>query len=77
MSPWTRPLDGSAWPPGPGPIGSSAPSARLDAAGIAVDDIGLRHPTLDDVFLSLTGHVAEGTSQAAETHMAGMSGVPR
>ena len=26
---------------------------------IAVLDIGLRRPTLDDVFLSLTGHVAE------------------
>jgi ABC-2 type transport system ATP-binding protein len=31
----------------------------LDEAGIAIDDIGLRRPTLDDVFLSLTGHVAE------------------
>jgi len=32
----------------------------LDEAGIAIDDIGLRRPTLDDVFLSLTGHAAEG-----------------
>ena len=32
---------------------------RLDAAGIALDDVGLRRPTLDDVFLSLTGHAAE------------------
>jgi ABC-2 type transport system ATP-binding protein len=31
----------------------------LDEAGIAIDDIGLRRPTLDDVFLSLTGHSAE------------------
>ena len=31
---------------------------ELDEAGIAVDDIGMRRPTLDDVFLSLTGHVA-------------------
>jgi len=31
----------------------------LDEAGIAIDDIGLRRPTLDDVFLSLTGHAAE------------------
>ncbi|GAA0633153.1 daunorubicin resistance protein DrrA family ABC transporter ATP-binding protein [Streptomyces thermocarboxydovorans] len=31
----------------------------LDARGIEIDDIGLRRPTLDDVFLSLTGHVAE------------------
>jgi ABC-2 type transport system ATP-binding protein len=31
----------------------------LDDAGIAIDDIGLRRPTLDDVFLALTGHAAE------------------
>ncbi len=31
---------------------------RLSAAGIGVDDISLRRPTLDDVFLSLTGHAA-------------------
>ncbi|AXK33823.1 ATP-binding cassette domain-containing protein [Streptomyces armeniacus] len=32
---------------------------ELDARGVEIDDIGLRRPTLDDVFLSLTGHVAE------------------
>ncbi|MEU1593002.1 ATP-binding cassette domain-containing protein [Streptomyces sp. NPDC005708] len=32
---------------------------ELDTRGIEMDDIGLRRPTLDDVFLSLTGHVAE------------------
>jgi ABC-2 type transport system ATP-binding protein len=31
----------------------------LDAAGVAVADMGLRRPSLDDVFLSLTGHLAE------------------
>ncbi|HET6700575.1 MAG TPA: hypothetical protein VFH14_02160, partial [Gemmatimonadaceae bacterium] len=31
----------------------------LDEARIAIDDIALRRPTLDDVFLSLTGHAAE------------------
>lgn len=31
----------------------------LDQAKIAIDDIGLRRPTLDDVFLTLTGHAAE------------------
>ncbi|MBF6606905.1 MAG: ATP-binding cassette domain-containing protein [Chloroflexi bacterium] len=31
----------------------------LDEAGIRIDDIGLRRPTLDDVFLALTGHAAE------------------
>jgi ABC-2 type transport system ATP-binding protein len=30
----------------------------LDAAGVTIDDIGLRRPTLDDVFLALTGHAA-------------------
>ncbi len=32
---------------------------ELDERKIAVDDIGLRRPTLDDVFLKLTGRVAE------------------
>jgi ABC-2 type transport system ATP-binding protein len=32
---------------------------RLDQAGIGVEDLVLRRPTLDDVFLSLTGHAAE------------------
>lgn len=32
---------------------------RLDEANILVDDISLRRPTLDDVFLTLTGHIAE------------------
>ena len=29
---------------------------RLDEAGIKVVDIALRRPSLDDVFLTLTGH---------------------
>ena len=32
---------------------------RLDDAGVDVDDLVLRRPTLDDVFLALTGHAAE------------------
>jgi ABC-2 type transport system ATP-binding protein len=32
---------------------------RLDEAGIEVSDLALRRPTLDDVFLGLTGHEAE------------------
>ncbi|MFI8434884.1 ATP-binding cassette domain-containing protein [Streptomyces sp. NPDC079020] len=31
----------------------------LDTRGVQIDDIGLRRPTLDDVFISLTGHAAE------------------
>ncbi len=32
---------------------------ELSARQIAIDDIGLRRPALDEVFLRLTGHVAE------------------
>ncbi len=31
----------------------------LDVEGVKLADVGLRKPTLDDVFLSLTGHMAE------------------
>ena len=31
----------------------------LDSHGVKLRDVGLRRPTLDEVFLSLTGHVAE------------------
>jgi ABC-2 type transport system ATP-binding protein len=31
----------------------------LDAARLQLDDLALRRPTLDDVFLTLTGHAAE------------------
>src|SRR5205085_1368024 len=36
----------------------------LDAAGIGIGDITLRRPTLDDVFLTLTGHPAEPAEPA-------------
>ena len=39
---------------------------RLDDAGVAVDDLGLRRPTLDDVFLALTGHAAEAADDEEE-----------
>lgn len=37
--------------------------SRLDDEGIDVVDVGLRRPTLDDVFLSLTGRAAEDMSE--------------
>ncbi|MFD0262560.1 ATP-binding cassette domain-containing protein [Kitasatospora indigofera] len=37
---------------------------ELDTRSIEIDDIGLRRPTLDDVFLSLTGHAT--TAEDAE-----------
>jgi ABC-2 type transport system ATP-binding protein len=38
----------------------------LDDASIGIDDIGLRRPTLDDVFLRLTGHAAEAPTDTDE-----------
>ncbi|HEX5333558.1 MAG TPA: ATP-binding cassette domain-containing protein [Cellulomonas sp.] len=37
---------------------------RLDAVDLRLDDVGLRRPTLDDVFLILTGHGAADTEAA-------------
>jgi ABC-2 type transport system ATP-binding protein len=39
---------------------------RLDATGVAVDDLVVVSPTLDDVFLRLTGHGAETEEEEAE-----------
>jgi ABC-2 type transport system ATP-binding protein len=41
-----------------------AAARRLDLEGVRVDDIVVRRPTLDDVFLSLTGHHAPAEKQA-------------
>ncbi|HET6500713.1 MAG TPA: ATP-binding cassette domain-containing protein [Amycolatopsis sp.] len=43
---------------------------RLDALNVTVLDVALHRPTLDDVFLALTGHGAEAVGGAS----AGMSG---
>jgi ABC-2 type transport system ATP-binding protein len=43
----------------------------LDAAGVSVDDISLRPPTLDEVFLSLTGQPLEqAPDNGAASHTA-------
>ncbi|MEU5191804.1 ATP-binding cassette domain-containing protein [Streptomyces klenkii] len=45
---------------------------ELDGRGIEIDDIALRRPTLDDVFISLTGHAAEAdTDETDETDETG------
>ena len=54
----------------PAPAGASMLTDALrllDSAGIALDDVGLRRPTLDDVFLSLTGHGAEDGADTSKT----------
>jgi oleandomycin transport system ATP-binding protein len=41
---------------------------RLDEEGVVVEDLSLRRPSLDEVFLKLTGHLAdERTDEEAET----------
>ena len=47
----------SALAPG-GPAALAAVINRLEDAGVMVDEIGLRRPTLDEVFLTLTGDEA-------------------
>jgi oleandomycin transport system ATP-binding protein len=39
---------------------------RLDDAGITVDDLSLRRPSLDEVFLAVTGHLAEGEAETED-----------
>ena len=47
--------------------GSIAEAVRLlDAADIDIEDLGMRRPTLDDVFLAFTGKRAEEEPAADE-----------
>ena len=41
-----------------GPSALGRVSAEIGAAGIATEDLGLHRPTLDEVFLALTGRPA-------------------
>jgi len=43
----------------------------LDAANVTIHDVGLRRPTLDDVFLTLTGHAADGEGNGDGDRAAG------
>ena len=45
------------------PLAAALPA--LADAGITVADVGIRRPTLDDVFLRLTGHRAEDSVEVA------------
>jgi ABC-2 type transport system ATP-binding protein len=36
---------------------------ELDAAGVLLDDLGIRRPSLDDVFLTLTGRAADSAAE--------------
>jgi ABC-2 type transport system ATP-binding protein len=59
--------DGSVRVPVAQRRGTIAEAVRaLDDAGIAIDDISVSTPTLDDVFLNLTGRPAEPEPEEAE-----------
>ncbi|MGB6020788.1 MAG: ATP-binding cassette domain-containing protein [Ornithinimicrobium sp.] len=50
-----------------GPLALQRMLAALDSGSVALHDAGMRRPTLDDVFLTLTGHRAEDTEDDSDT----------
>jgi ABC-2 type transport system ATP-binding protein len=50
-----------------GPAAAADALRRIDAAGITLTGLQLREPSLDDVFLNLTGHKAEDATALAPT----------
>jgi ABC-2 type transport system ATP-binding protein len=50
-----------------GPAALPAVATRLASTGLQVTDLALRRPSLDDVFLALTGRTAAGPSTADTT----------
>jgi ABC-2 type transport system ATP-binding protein len=49
-------------------------AAVFEESGIELDDLGLKRPSLDDVFLHLTGHRAEPTAPDEELEPEGVPG---
>ena len=64
-SPAIDPARGEVRLPVTDPGASAEAIRRLDARGLAVAAIELRQPSLDDVFLALTGHAAAEPEEAA------------
>lgn len=54
----------------PGARGLAEAVRKLDAAGLEITDFSLRRPTLDDVFLTLTGRSAEEENNADKENAA-------
>ena len=59
-----------------GLVSLAAAVQRLAASGIEVHDVGLEHPTLEEVFAGLTGEPADGAAhdRAAHDRAAGDTG---
>jgi ABC-2 type transport system ATP-binding protein len=50
---------------------------RLDAAAVETEDLALHRPSLDDVFLAVTGHAAEASSDGTgKAHKSASTGMP-
>jgi daunorubicin resistance ABC transporter ATP-binding subunit len=62
LDPGTRTI---SLPVGGGPRELIAAGRVLDDRGIVLDDLGIRRPSLDDVFLALTGHPTAPADSAA------------
>jgi ABC-2 type transport system ATP-binding protein len=45
-------------------------AAAMSAAGVLMDDLGMVRPSLDDVFLTLTGHAADPTVPGEKAELA-------
>ncbi len=56
-----------------GPAVTADALRRIDAAGISLSGLALREPSLDDVFLNLTGHKAEDEVGSAPSEARGRS----
>ena len=48
----------------------------VDAEGIAIENIQLHQPSLDDVFLAKTGRTLEGAEEDEETRLEGLAMEP-
>ena len=59
-----------------GPTAVMTTLRELDRAGILTEDIGLHRPTLDDVFLRLTGRAASAAESADPPASPDHSGQP-
>jgi ABC-2 type transport system ATP-binding protein len=57
-----------------GPAVAAEALRRLDGAGVTILGLALREPSLDDVFLNLTGHKAEDIVSDAATESTGWPG---
>jgi ABC-2 type transport system ATP-binding protein len=54
-----------------GPASAADAPRRLDGAGVTLAGLSLREPSLDDVFLSLTGHEAAADTGPTSTDATG------